>query len=253
MKKLSVWAKNHKQSARIAIVISFLLIITTGIITGTLLNELGIIIPASALIVILCIYFISILAYPSLRQKTKIAADRFYQWQKTCDFTLALSGFLIIVYVSNGDFRALRNIPVQNATAASSTSLPGDSSSQKTYKSISAFSASLKNEEGKKLRLKERKKLLKEQVKAIKNSTDMSKGGKIALIILSVIVALGLLSLVASLACGLSCNGSAAGAILVAIGGTALVVYLLIITIRAINGKKRKKALEEEEPPKTNQ
>ncbi|OSZ81541.1 hypothetical protein CAP36_09995 [Chitinophagaceae bacterium IBVUCB2] len=252
MKKLSVWAKNHKQSARIAIVISFLLIITTGIITGTLLNELGIIIPASALIVILCIYFISFLAYPSLRQKTKIAADRFYQWQKICDFTLALSGFLIIVYVSNGDFRALRNIPVQNAAAASSTSLPGDSS-QKTYKSISAFSASLKNEEGKKLRLKERKKLLKEQVKAIKNSTDMSKGGKIALIILSVIVALGLLSLVASLACGLSCNGSAAGAILVAIGGTALVVYLLVITIRAINGKKRKKALAEEEPPKTSQ
>lgn len=247
MKKISFWAKCHKQAARMIIIISFMILSAAGVITGTLLNELGISIPASGLLLILSIYFVSILYYPSQLQK-KIPAGRFYHWQKTCDFALALSGFLIIVYVSNDKFRTLHNIPIQKA-AASTSSLPSDSS-QKSYKSISAFSASLKNNEGKKLKLKERKKLLKEQVRAIKNSTDLSKGGKIALIILSVIVALGLLYLVAALACGLSCNGSAGAAVLVAIGGTALVAYLLVIVIRAINQKQRKKLLNPEEPAK---
>lgn len=250
MKKISFWAKGHKQAARMIIIVAFIILNVAGIITGTLLKELGLIIPAAGLMLILCIYFLSIIFYPSRHQKSTMSAGRFYQWQKTCDFTLALAGFLIIVYVSNGDFRGLQNIPVQKAAATSTSSLPGDSS-QNTYKSISAFSASLKNDEGKKLKLKERKKLLNEQVRAIKASNDISKGGKVLLIILSVIVALGLLALVASLACSLSCGGSSAGAVVVAIGGTALVAYLLVITIRAINGKKRKKTLDEGIPAKT--
>ena len=58
------------------------------------------------------------------------------------------------------------------------------------------------------------------------------------------IVAVGLLSLVASIACSLSCNGLDAAAVLVGIGGTALVVWLLMFVIRRIDGKKRKKRVK---------
>ena len=88
--------------------------------------------------------------------------------------------------------------------------------------------------------------MLKTQLKEIRKADDMSKGEKVALIILSVIVALGLLALVGSAACTLSCNGSDAAALIVAIGGTALVVWLLISVIRRINSKTRKKRSKSE-------
>ena len=87
---------------------------------------------------------------------------------------------------------------------------------------------------------KERKKLLKEQVRAIKNSKDPSNGGKAVLIILSVLVALLLIGLIASLACRIACGGSDALAVIVVLGGTALVIWLLIRVIRNINRKKIK-------------
>jgi len=66
---------------------------------------------------------------------------------------------------------------------------------------------------------------------------------------LAVIVALGLAALVGALACELSCNGSEGAALLVGIGGTALIIFLLIITIRAI---KRGKKEPKEAPTTTN-
>ena len=101
------------------------------------------------------------------------------------------------------------------------------------------------------LKWKKKNRLLKNQVRAIKKSDELLKGAQIVLIILSVIVALGLLGLVAALACNLSCGGSDAIAILAGLGGTALVTFLLIITIKAILGKKKKKPIVQEEPVKT--
>ena len=105
---------------------------------------------------------------------------------------------------------------------------------------IQEIVASSRNETGKSLKWKERKKLLKEQISAIKKDNDMSKGAKVALIILSVAIALGLLYAVAALACNISCGGSEAGAIVVMVGGAAVVTFLLIIAIKSITGKKKK-------------
>lgn len=99
----------------------------------------------------------------------------------------------------------------------------------------------MKDANGKQLSWKERKKLLKAQVRAIKKADDLSNGAKVALIFLSALVALGLLFLVAALACDLSCSGSGAAAVLVGLAGTALIALLLVVVIRAILGKKRKK------------
>ena len=86
---------------------------------------------------------------------------------------------------------------------------------------------------------KKEKKLLKAQIKGIREADDMDEGERVALIILSVVLAMLALFGIFVLACNLSCAGSEAAALIVGIGGTALVIWLLVITIRSINRKKR--------------
>lgn len=245
MKKISIWARHHIWPARIVIIISILILHILAVITGMLLFQLNIVLSPALLAISLAAYYIVFLLYPSKWQKQNISSSLFYKKQKVCDALLAACSFTAVLFISNDQFQRIQYFsPVQ---ASSNSLLPVDSTI-KGYKSIGQFSASLKTPEGKKLKLKERKKLLKQQVVAIKNDPDMSNSNKVLLIILSSIVALGLLGLVAALACGISCDGSVLGAILVGLGGTALVIFLLVVAIRAINGKKRKqkrKAMEE--------
>ncbi len=243
MKKISFWAKKHKPAARLIIILSFILLIVAGFMVGNFLNELKILIPTFCFVCIMTIYFLALLLYPSHYRKVTVSPNKFYRWQKTCDLVLAASAFLLMVYVSNDKFSTLQNFSIASASA-SSGSLPADSN-RATYKSLQAFSVSLKNNQGEELKWKEKKKLLKEQVRAIKKTEGISKGGKVLLIILSVIAAIGLFSIVASLSCSLSCSGSTAAAFVVGFGGTALIVLLLIKVIRSINKKHRNSKPEE--------
>jgi len=250
MKQISLWAKYHKTSARIIIVFSSLLLLIGGTITGSLLKDLNIILPKELLFAIALIYLIALIYYPVKSIKRKLTGHNFYVRQKKMDCVLIASSFLLMACISNDGFKPLNAINIFQPAAASLPSTPGDSLTTK-YKSITAFSASLKDANGNSLKWKEKKKQLLHQVKAIRKADELSEGAKIALIILSVIVALGLLALVASLACSISCSGSGAGAILVGVGGTALVVFLLVIAIRAINGKKKMKAEKQAVPSET--
>jgi len=173
------------------------------------------------------------------KYKENFTPQAFYKKQKLCDVLLLSIAFLMFVCISSDKTPVETYFRTINTVYASKPILPKDSTF-KNYKSLAAFSASIKDENGKLLKWKERKKLLKEQVKAIKKSKETSEGGKVALIILSVIVAIGLIYLVAALACNLSCSGSDAAAVLVGVGGTALIVFLLILVIRSITGKKKK-------------
>lgn len=250
MKQISLWAKYHKTAARIIIVFSSLLLLIAGAITGSLLKDLDINLPKELLFAIALIYFIALIYYPAKSIKRKLTGHKFYVQQKRMDFILVSCFFLLMTSISNDGFKRFHLINVFQPAAASLPTTPADSITKK-YKSIAAFSASLKDENGNSLKWKEKKKQLLQQVKAIKKSNELSDGAKIALIILSVIVAIGLLALVANLACSISCSGSGAGAILVAVGGTALVIFLLIVAIRAINGKKKKKAEKQAVPSDT--
>ncbi len=240
MKKISAWAKDHKRSARIIIVVSVIALNILGIVTGVYLNELGISLPLSFLLFCGGLYAIGFIAYParSLKGK-KLNAAAFYVRQKSCDLLLIGSTFFMVSWMANHPDRLFRYGQTAQAIVPAGKPQPGDSA-VRTYKSIPAFIASMKDENGKTLKWKERKKLLKEQVRAIKRSAEPSKGGKIALIVLSVLGAVLLLYGVAALSCSLSCGGSDALAIVVAIGGTALVVWLTIVVIKSITGKKKK-------------
>ena len=240
MKKISRWAKDHKVSARLIIIFSFILLTLLGIITGALLNNVGVSISSGTLFIVIAVYLVAVIAYPSKSLKgKKLTAAVFYTRQKTCDLLLAASTFCMIVFLSNRPEKLFSYTTPLSAAIPVKATFPKDST-VKSYKPIAAFSASLKDETGKSLKWKERKKLLKEQISAIKKDNDMSKGAKLALIILSVAIALGLLYAVAALACNISCGGSEAGAIVVMVGGAAVVTFLLIIAIKSITGKKKK-------------
>jgi len=247
MKKISFWAKDHKWASRILIIVSIALLNVIGIITGILLNNLNVVIPVFIFYLILIIYLASFIVYPAKANKRRTSFKTFYGWQKTCDFILSASAFVMIICITNGS-PAIKIF--KNLYAATPVSVPSDSAT-KSYKSIKEFSASLKDASGKSLPWKEKKKLLKEQVRGIKKANDMSQGGKIALIILSALVATALLTLIAAAACDLSCSGSDAAALIVGVGGTALIVFLLIIAIRAITGKKKRKTDKQSLPTET--
>ncbi|MEO7923237.1 MAG: hypothetical protein ABIR30_06120 [Chitinophagaceae bacterium] len=253
MKKISRWAKDHKRSARIIIIASILLMNVLAFVTGSLFSSLGISIPLFSLLFFAALYAVGFIGYPSkILKGNKLTAAAFYTRQKTCDILLIGSTFFMIAWMANHPDNLFRYGQPLNAASASTGSLPKDST-LKTYKSIAAFSASMKDENGKTLKWKERKKLLKEQVSAIKRSDEPSKGGKIALIILSCLVAGALIILVATLACSLSCGGSDVLAVIVGIGGTALVVWLLTVVLRQIAGKKKMpKDPDNKQPPPSN-
>jgi len=242
MRKISTWAKAHKWPARIILVLSLLLLNITGILTGYLLKELAVIVPGFVLLLTILLYVWAILSYPARSTRSRYAPGQYYTRQKTRDFILAGTAFILFVCISNNNKLVSASfLSLQAATNAH----PPDSQGR-AYKPVWKFSASMKDENGKMLKWKERKKLLKEQIRGIKKSNELSKGQKVALTILAVLVALGLLYVVAALACNLSCSGSDAAAVIVGLGGGALVIVLLVVAIRAIYNKKRKELRKQE-------
>lgn len=240
MKKISIWARDHKWPARIIIVFSILLLNVIGIYTGILLNDSGIKISVSLLFFFAILYAIGFISYPSKKNKEKKhSASAFYIRQKSCDFLLAFSTFCMFIYMGNHPGQFFQHNLAFNSAKATSFSFPKDSS-VKSYKPINEFLASMKDANGNTLKWKERKLLLKEQVRAIKHSSEISNGNKTLLIILSVIAAILLIGLVASLACSLSCAGSEVAAFILGFGGTALIIWLLVVVIRKISRKKMK-------------
>lgn len=232
MKKISLWAKAHPKQTQLFIVVSYLILNILGIVIGKLLNQLSIELPMLLLDVSILVFIIAGLAYPSNDKK------RSYIFHKTCDSILITTTFLIIVFAGNryGSLSGLFTAAsFQNEARATSIK----DSTRHGYSSLEVFKLSMKDKDGKMLKWKERRKLLKTQVKAIKKSKDLTDAGKIALTIGCVIVALGLLYLVAAGACSLSCSGAEGGAILLGLGGLALVIVLFVIAMKAIHKKKK--------------
>ena len=245
-KQLSFWAKQHKLSSRIIIVFSFIIMNALAIITGLLLNDLDISFSMWFLIITILVFGIVWLKYPA-RKQHKIRA---YTFRKTCDAIMICMTFFMFMYFGN---RQVTPFSSTVFSASAVTSLPGDST--KGYKTADQFKKSLYDQHGKPLQWKERKKLLKQQVKAINKDKTMSDGGKVGLIILCALLALALTYGLAALTCSLTCSGSEGAAVVVGILGLAGIVLLTLFLVRAIVRKpKKEKAKEpkEEKLPASN-
>lgn len=251
MKSISYWARAHKLAARIIIIVSFLMLNIIGIITGFLLHQFGVVLTVGVLYCFFIFYFVAFISYPSKNDKQSIKnkAD-FYVWQKTCDIILIATTYGMIICLANNPVNLLHLYSSTNASITIEKVTQKDSL-RNGYKSIKDFSASMKDKDGKQLKWKERKQLLKKQIKEIKNSNDLTKSEKVLITFLSILVALGLIYLIASLACNISCSGNEALAVLVLLLGIAAIVILFVWAMRSIY-KKKTKVSTTDAPDKSN-
>jgi hypothetical protein len=242
MKSLSFWAKRNPVKARVIIVLLHVLLIALALNTGIELYKSGISLPVSLLYVITILFFVVALLYPSKRKKdSRFTRQQFYRVQKTCDFIIGACSFIMILGLANNYY----NSDFQNAARAASSGLYKITDKKPTAEEILASLAyrnksTLTHSEKRILKIAFRQQL-KIYAKA-KLQHDDEAAGKAVLIILSIIGAIGLLALLAGLACTLSCNGSEAGAILLAVLGTTAIIWLLVVVIRKISHHKKKES-----------
>ena len=246
MKQLSFWAKTHKQAARLLLTLCYVLLNLLGWQVGKLFEQSEVSLSAPVLTVLVVLYFSGIAFYPTKQLRTKWGLHKYYLRQKTADFLLISSTFGMIVYAAN------HTGPVPLAgevySAVSRTISPPEDSIRK-YKSIPEFAAALKDKNGALLKWAERKKILKQQLRDVKKAPELSGAGRTFLTILFVLLAVGVELGVLSLSCSLSCSGSEGAALIVGIGGTALVIFLAAIAIRSLYKKKPATATPEASPP----
>lgn len=236
IKQLSYWAREHKWQSRFIIVFSLIIMNVLGIITGLLFRDLDKVFSSWFLFISILFFCITCFAYPG-----KIRSNA-YTLRKTCDAVLIGTTFLMFMYFGNRQVMPFDSA-IFSASAVNSFALPKDST--KTYKSLEEFKKSLQDKNGKPLKWKERKKLLKQQIKEIKKDKTMSAGGKTGLIILCILLAVVLAYGVLGLSCSISCSGSEGAAVVVAVLGLAGVALLTFFVIRSIT-RRSKREIEEE-------
>ncbi len=237
MKKISYWAKNHVWTTRFLIILIYILLNIIGVYTGKLLNEINILMPQSYLVVFIICSIALWLWYPDKNAKNKFSSSS-YGRRKLFDFSLGAVTFLLIIYAGNN----WEHLFLQNGSAKASniTELSKDSSIY-NVPLIKNFIASIKGCEVSKLSQREKIRLIKRQIKAINNDKETPKSDKTLLIILSILIAIGLLIGLAALSCSIACSGSGALAIIVAIGGTFLIIFFLTRIIKHMSNPKDKR------------
>jgi predicted nucleic acid-binding protein len=233
MKRLSFWASTHVGITRMLIVVIRLLLIVLAFYIGIALYKMQIILPANTIYpIIFLILLLSIVIYP-FPGKTSFSKKWSYIKQKTCDFILPLGSFLFITtMVNNADIvsshsKAYGSAIIKNPTAQEILA------SGKTKESLTRIE--------KKILKKEFYKQLKIYA-AAKLKGDKAKSGEAEKIIIAVIGAVGLLFLLASLVCSLSCNGMDGLAVAVGLLGLIGIIWgFIALTKRIRRGPKKPK------------
>ena len=235
MKTISYWARTHKATARMLIALFYILLNILGWLTGSLLHDSGIFLSPTALSLTVTIYLAGAVFYPARRGKAKPGSTIYYFRQKTCDFLLISATFGLIVFTGNRA-NGIATTTTVKAAVTNYSVLPEDS--VKRHKSVAEFAAAMKDNSGKLVQWKERKKILQQQLTEIKKAPAMTSTERTFLTILFVLLAIGLELGVMALSCSLSCSGSEGAAILVGVGGTALIIFLLVVAIRSLKKNK---------------
>ncbi len=232
MRSISFWARYNRNSARFFIVLIKGILIFLAAYAGILFSKMQVSIsPLALVLAILTSILISIL-YP---QKKKVQRRGFYLRQKLSDFLLAACSFVCFTTIANNlesvspsSFSLYASVPVTEPTAKQILS-------SLSYRDKNSLS-----------RLEKRilKKEFKHQLGVYAKSKLMGNNEKAenaALIILTIVAALGLMALLAALVCSISCNGADGAAVLVAILGTAAIVWGVVVVIKRIKRKPKKK------------
>lgn len=232
MRVLSVWAFHHKKAARLCFVFIYLVLNLVCLFFNEVLLAQNIEVPLFISYFICFIFLGAVLLYPSRKEKSRY--KNFYRIQKSMDGLLFLLSFFLIIFSMNASSYGKLSSTTGSVWA---TELPG-----KPGKTHYTFKAKTKTA----VFIVKHWKQLKDNYRLLRKAyRDTSKGEKAVSIILASIVALGLLFLVLALSCSLACSGAEGGAIVVALLGSALVIFLLVKVIQSINrGPKKPKPVE---------
>jgi hypothetical protein len=243
MKNISIWASRHKWPARFIIIGSFFILNFIGLFLGDALTVSQITIPSFWIYAIGFIFFAGFITYPSRKQKSKYR--NYYNRQKSADLLLVTTTFLLIICFGN-HYHLPKNQSPFGFTYANASALTVITHPQ-------LHKAPIDPSPKKKTSLiKKWKSKFRENIRTIRREyKDATPGERAALIVLSIIVALGLFLLVLSASCSLSCSGSDGAALLVGLLGTGLIVFLLVKVIKRINRGGPKKPKTEPRPSTT--
>lgn len=227
MKRISFWASKHKTATRIFIVLAYIPLNILGLYLGTLLTESDVSLSPGYIYSV----FLLIIATVFLYNK-----QFSYYKRKLADFSLGVLTFAGICFYGNQVSNQTPVFPFSGLTVAVSLS---------NYSNLTEIKKSNPSKE--KLSKKEFKTLRKN----IRKQKNDGSGTNVLLIVLTIIVALGLLALLASLSCTIACNGSEALAWIVLLLGTFGIVFLAVRIIRRIKKGPRKTEIKKEETVST--
>jgi hypothetical protein len=201
---------------------------------GTALSGIGIRLPLSLLAGTMVLFLVTALIYPSREKQKQLSRKLSYLRQKSCDFVIATCSFVMIATLVNSNV-SIGGAPVY----ASNVITLVEPTAEEILASLKFRDKSTLTRQEKRILKREFNRQLKVYVvEKVKGNKDGA--GKAGLIILTIIGALGLLYLVAALACTLSCNGSDVAAIIVGLLGLALIIWGTIALIRRITRGKKK-------------
>jgi len=238
MRKLSFWAAANPWKARIIIACSHVLLILLAWYTGNTLKQSGLLVPGVLLLVLTGIYFFAVYFYPRHENKQKLGKKLFYTRQKFCDLLLAATAWGMIICIANNENVRTGIFTSLNASEIV-TPVKKDPTAEEILKSLEYRDKKSLTRTEKRILKKEFNVQLKKYVKA-KLSGDKEGSGNAAIIILSIIAAVGLFYLLAALSCTISCNGNDAAAVIVLLLGTAGIVIGLILIFRGLKRKSRR-------------
>lgn len=236
MRQLSLWGKHNPVVARIIIVVSHLLLVCIAAKLAMQFSSSGVQFSSWWLYFFITLFTVTALLYPSKSKGKK--SQSHYIKQKSCDFVAALCGFcLVCCFVNQLDKYSFGQ--TANAYIIHNHSPYKNADAAKLLNDFRNGERKIFSGKEKRIIKNEFRYQLKQYVIA-KVSGDKEKGNATALIILACIAAVGLIGIILSLACSLSCSGSDAAAVIVGVLGTAGVIWGLIAVIKSINRKHRK-------------
>lgn len=245
MKLLSKWGRQHVWPARLLIILLYMVLIAIAFYWAFLVTENGWNVSVNLLYCLIGIYGILFLIYQTRKQWKTL------YWYRTLMHTIMAVVSFLLVFL----YATTLNKPVAANHLMAASLIDPVSGSNYKHAEAEKLLLQIKNREIKNLSKTERKLLRSEfkyQVKrytAAKHAGQKDEAGKAGLIILTIVIAIAALSGVGSLSCTLSCNGNDGAAVAVAVLGTALVIFLLVLTLRSIKKGKQTNSSNKKEFP----
>ena len=220
MKKLAFWGRANKNSARTIIIISYVFLNLIALFLGDVIHSLNIAFTPLFFVFATVLTLVGWMIYPSKSRKKEYR--NFFMRQKSADLLLVSATFLFIVYAGNSlnrNWNTFSN-PVQAISIIHPTSPTNITHASSAKTTVTKKSL---------------RKKIRAEIKSIRKAyKDSTKGQKTLYIILAILAAAGLAYGLAALACGISCSGSEALAIVVFAVGLGGIIFGVIKLIQRI-------------------